>query len=142
MMMIKTFFICSAALVALSGCMAPGASNQQAGEIPASRIHIKEMTSPSAGENQVTVTRDPGLTWGASTLEFSVNYVALADMKPGESFSAWLPDGVYTFSVKPTINDQKLAPRIINLTLKKGQKHTLRIGGNNFSTILEETGVR
>jgi hypothetical protein len=142
MMMIKTFLICTAALAALSGCMTPRASDAPRGEVPASRIHIKEMTVSTAGQNQITVDRDTHLLPGGNLLEFSINYVALADMLPGEKFSAWLPDGTYTFSVKPNPNPQRLAPREINLTLQKGQKHILRAGGGEFSTTLEEVGAK
>ena len=44
--------------MALSGCMTP-AKSVTPGEVPASRIHIKEMAVSTAGQNQVTVTRDP-----------------------------------------------------------------------------------
>jgi hypothetical protein len=142
MMMIKTFLICTAALAALSGCMTPRASNAPLGEVPASRIYIKEMTVSTAGQNQITIDRDPHLLPGGSKLEFSINYVALADMLPGETFSAWLPDGTYTFSIKPNPNPQKLAPRAITLTLQKGQKHILRADGSEFGTTLEEVGAK
>jgi hypothetical protein len=142
MMMIKTFLICTAAIAALSGCMTPRAADAPLGEVPASRIYIKEMTVSTAGQNQITIERDPHLLPGGSTLEFSINYVALADIRPGETFSAWLPDGTYTFGVKPNPNPQRLAPREINLTLQKGQKHTLRAGGGEFSTTLEEVGAK
>jgi hypothetical protein len=139
--MIKTFLVCSAALMALSGCMTPSTSATP-GEVPASRIHIKEMTVSTAGQNQVTVTRDPYFLPGGNLMEFAINYVALADLKPGETFSAWLPDGNYTFSVKPTPNPQKLAPSEIVLSLQNGQKHTLRISGSEFVTKLEEIGAK
>jgi hypothetical protein len=79
---------------------------------------------------------------GASPLEFSVNYVVLADVKPGETVSAWLPDGEYTFSVKPGSNSQRLEPRILTLKLQKGQKHTLRIAGGEFGVTIEEIGTK
>jgi hypothetical protein len=140
--MIKTFFIGAAALIALSGCAMPGTAKTTPAEVPASRIHIKQMVLPSAGENEVKVTRDAQMMLGASPLEFSVNYVALADVKPGETVSAWLPDGEYTFSVKPGNNSQRLEPRILTLKLQKGQKHTLRIAGGEFGVTIEEIGTK
>lgn len=143
MMMIKTFFTCAAALAALSGCMTTGASGNPPGEVPASRVFIKEITVPAAGLNEVKVIRDPGMLGGNNLLEISVNYVALADLQPGESISAWLPDGAYTLTVKPKPNPQSLlAPRNIELTLRNGQKHTVRAGGNVYGTILEEVGAK
>jgi hypothetical protein len=139
--MIKTFLICTATLMALSGCMTP-AKSVTPGEVPASRIHIKEMAVSTAGQNQVTVTRDPYFLPGSDLMEFAINYVALADLKAGETFNAWLPDGKYTFSVKPTPNPQNLAPSEVVLTLQKGQTHTLRISGTQFSTKLEEIGAK
>ena len=140
--MIKTFLICMAAFAALSGCMMPRASDTSLRDVPVSRIHIKEMTVSTAGQNQITVERDPQLLPGGSLFEFSINYVPLADMLPGETFSAWLPDGTYTFSIKPNPNPQNLAPRKINLTLQKGEKHTLRASGTDFGTKLEEIGAK
>jgi hypothetical protein len=144
--MIKTFLTCIAALAAsatLSACMTPGASSGDAGEVPASRIFIKEMTMPAAGLNEVRVIRDPGMRGGNNLMEVSVNYVALADLQPGESFSAWLPNGNYTFTIKPKPNPQSLiAPRDLNLALRDGRKRTVRVGGNMYGTILEEIGAK
>jgi hypothetical protein len=139
--MIKTFFIGAAALIALSGCAMPGTSKTATpGEVPASRIHIKQMVVPSAGKNEIRVTRDSQMMPGTSPLEFSINYVALADVRAGETISAWLPDGEYTFSVKPGVNSQKLQPSILTLKLQKGQKHTIRIAGGEFGVTIEEIG--
>jgi hypothetical protein len=142
--MIKTFSACAAlaALLTLSACMTLGTTSGTPTDVPASRIHIKELVEPSAGENEVRIIRDGRLAWGANALEFSVNYVALADLKPGETVSAWLPDGEYTFSVKPINNPQNLAPEIITLKLQKGQKHTVRIDGGEFKVTIEEVGVQ
>ena len=140
--MIKTLFACAALLTALGGCAAPETANKQPGEVPAGRIHIKEMVQPTAGENEVKVIRDAQWGWGVNPLEISVNYVVLAEVQPGEAVSAWLTEGTYTFSVKPGSNPQRLAPSIITLTLAKGQKHTLRIGGNEFGVTIEEIGAK
>lgn len=140
--MIRTLFACTALLVALGGCAMPGTAGKMSGEVPASRIHIKEMVQPTAGENEVKVSRDAQWGWGVNPLEFSVNYVVLAELLPGESVSAWLPEGTYTFSVKPGNNPQRLEPKIITLKLAKGQKHNLRVGGNEFGVTIEEVGAR
>ena len=139
--MIKTFLACATTLIALSGCMMmPGASNKEPSEVPAARIHIIELTYPTAGENEVKIICEPGVLLGANEMEFSINYVALANMRHGESFTAWLPDGTYTFSVRPEPNPQHVAPRTIDLNLSDGVKHTIRVGGNEFGTTLEEFG--
>ncbi|RXZ38291.1 NAD-GH domain containing protein [Oxalobacteraceae bacterium CAVE-383] len=141
--MIKTFFASAVILTALGGCMTPQTTaNNPPGEVPASRIHIKEMVNPAAGPNEVKVIRDAQWGWGVNPLEFSVNYVVLAELLPGEAVSAWLPDGEYTFSVKPGNNPQRLEPRIVTLKLQKGQKHTLRIGGGEFNVTMEEVGAK
>jgi hypothetical protein len=142
MTMIKTFCIYAAAMLALSGCMTSGTGNTPRGEVPAARIHIKEMTAPTAGNNPVLISREPrmGMGFGADAMEFSINYVAFADLEPGESISAWLPDGDYTFSVKPLNNSERLAPTVINVPLSKGRPHSVRMGGNQFKTTLEEVG--
>ncbi|HEY4317940.1 MAG TPA: hypothetical protein VGN04_10080 [Herbaspirillum sp.] len=140
--MIKTFFACSVLVTALSGCMTPGTASQQPGEVPASRIHIKQMVLPTAGENEVQVIRGARRIWAPNPLEFSVNYVVLADMLPGETTSAWLPEGEYTFSVRPSDNPQRLAPGILTLRLQKGQKHVIRIDGGEFGVSIEEVGAK
>jgi hypothetical protein len=140
--MIKTFFACAVVLTALSGCMTPGTANNQPSDVPAARIHIKQMVLPTAGENEVQVIRDARRIWAPNPLEFSVNYVVLADVQPGETTSAWLPEGEYTFSVKPSINPQHLAPSVLTLKLQKGQKHILRIDGGEFGVTIEEIGAK
>lgn len=142
-MIIKTFFTCAAAIAALSGCMTPGASGSAPGEVPVSRIFIKEMTVPEAGPNQVTFIRDPGMRGGNTLLQVTVNYVALADLQPGETISAWLPDGAFTFTVKPNPNPEGLVvPSAIDVTLGGGKKHVIRVGGNVYGTTIEEIGAR
>jgi hypothetical protein len=143
MMIIKTFFICAAAIAALSGCMTPGASGNAPSEVPVSRIFIKEMTAPEAGPNQVIFIRDPGMRGGNNLLQVGVNYVALADLQPGETISAWLPDGAFTFTVKPNPNPENLTRLgAIDLTLSGGKKHIVRVGGNVYGTTIEEIGAR
>lgn len=128
----------AASLVLLSACAVPGSVPATPGEVPLSRIHLIEVTKPAPGLNEVRITREARLLSGANLIEVSVNYVVLAELRSGESISAWLPDGVTTFSVLPDPNPQSLLPRrSIDLTLKGGQAHQLRVGGDQYGTILE-----
>ncbi|MDB5777034.1 MAG: domain containing protein [Herbaspirillum sp.] len=143
--MIKQLFTRATALAAvavLSGCMTPATPATPRGDVPIARIFNRGLTDPAAGKNQVTVTRDPAMWGGGNLLTFSVNYVVLADLQPGESISAWLPDGTYTFSVAPNPNPQNLtASRNVNVTLQGGQHRLVRIGGNIYGTSIEPDGA-
>ncbi len=137
-MAFKTTLTAMAASILLSACAVPGSAPATPGEVPLSRIHLIEVTKPAPGLNEVRITREARLLSGANLIEVSVNYVVLAELRSGESISAWLPDGVTTFSVLPDPNPQSLLPRrSIDLTLKGGQAHQLRVGGDQYGTILE-----
>jgi hypothetical protein len=126
------------ALLALSACASQEAAPTAPGEVPLSRIHMLEMTKPAPGLNEVRITRDARLLTGSDLIEVSVNYVVLAELRAGESISAWLPEGAYTFSVLPNPNPQGFTPRrSIDLALKSGQTRQLRVGGDQFSTRLD-----
>lgn len=129
----------AASILLLSACAVPGSTPATApGEVPLSRIHLVEITKPAPGLNEVRITREARLLSGANLIEVSVNYVVLAELRSGESISAWLPDGVTTFSVLPDPNPQSLLPRrSIDLALKGGQPHQLRVGGDQYGTVLE-----
>jgi len=100
----KTTITACLITLALAACAVtpPGEERTADGNVPTTRIYIKEMAIQRAGLAEVQFSRPEKFYSGEWPVELAINDVALAKLLPGEKLSIWLQPGAsYTFSAKP-----------------------------------------